>query len=101
MTPGPTITDGELLRRAAGGDRDAFSRLYVRYEAIVAGYLMRRSGDAHLAADLTAETFAAAIVGARGFRDEGQSAVGWLLGIARNQLSRSLERGRAEDRVRR
>jgi RNA polymerase sigma factor (sigma-70 family) len=99
--PNPTEADGELLRCAAAGDSDAFSVLYVRYEAIVAGFLIRRSRDRDLAADLTAETFAAAIVGAGSFRDEGQSAVGWLLGIARHLLARSHERGRTEDRARR
>jgi RNA polymerase sigma factor (sigma-70 family) len=101
MSPSEPPTDGELLRRAAGRDRDAFSVLYLRYEAIVAGYLVRRTGDPELAADLTAETFAAAILGAGGFRDEGQSAVGWLLGIARNLLSRTWQRGQIERRARR
>jgi RNA polymerase sigma-70 factor (ECF subfamily) len=99
--PKPMDTDGELLRRAAAGESDAFSVLYARYEAIVAGFLVRRSRDRDLAADLTAETFAAAIVGASSFRDEGQAAVGWLLGIARHLLARSHERGRTEDRARR
>ena len=101
MSPtAPTPTDGELLRRAADRDREAFSIIYLRYEAIVAGYLVRRTRDPELAADLTAETFAAAILGARGFRDEGQSAVGWLLGIARNLLARTWQRGSAERRAR-
>jgi RNA polymerase sigma-70 factor (ECF subfamily) len=99
--PKPMDTDGELLRRAAAGESDAFSVLYARYEAIVAGFLVRRSRDRDLAADLTAETFAAAIVGASSFRDEGQAAVGWLLGIARHLLARGHERGRTEDRARR
>lgn len=93
-------TDGELLRRAAGRDRDAFSVFYVRYETIVAGYLVRRTRDPELAADLTAETFAAAVVGADGFRDEGQSALGWLLGIARNLLGRTWQRNQIERRAR-
>jgi RNA polymerase sigma-70 factor (ECF subfamily) len=93
-------TDGELLRRAAAGDRDAFSVVYERYEAIVAGFLVRRTRDPELAADLTAETFAAAVLGARGFRDDGQSAIGWLLGIARNLLARAFKRGRIERRAR-
>lgn len=93
-------TDGQLLRRAASQDREAFSRFYARYEAIVAAYLMRRTRDPELAADLTAETFAAAIEGARRFRDDGGSAVGWLLGIARNTLSRTRERGEVERRAR-
>lgn len=93
-------TDGDLLRRAARGDADAFSVLYRRHETIVAGYLARRARDPELAADLTAETFAAAIAGAGGFRDEGQSALGWLLGIARNVLHRTWERGATERRAR-
>jgi RNA polymerase sigma factor (sigma-70 family) len=96
-----SCSDGELLRRAAARDGDAFAAFYVRYEAIVAGFLARRTRNPELAADLTAETFAAAVIGAQRFQDHGQSAIGWLLGIARNQLSHSLERGRAEDRARR
>ena len=100
MAASASTTDGELLRRAARGDRDAFSVLYVRHETIVAGFLMRRTRDPELTADLTAETFAAAIAGAGGFRDEGQSALGWLLGIARHLLARTWERGRTERRAR-
>lgn len=96
----PPATDGDLLRRAALRDRDAFSEFYVRNEAIVAGFLMRRTRDPELAADLTGETFAAAIVGAGGFRDDGQSAVAWLLGIARNLVARHAERGVIDRRAR-
>jgi RNA polymerase sigma-70 factor (ECF subfamily) len=92
--------DGVLLRRAAAGDRDAFSEFYERHETIVAGYLVRRALDPELAADLAAETFAAAILAAGRFRDEGQSALGWLLGIARNLLGRSWQRGQIERRAR-
>jgi RNA polymerase sigma-70 factor (ECF subfamily) len=101
MSQSVPATDGELLRRAAAGDRDAFSTLYVRYETIVAGFLVRRARDPELAADLTAETFAAAMVGAGRFRDEGHSAIGWLLGIARNLLARTWQRGQIEQRARR
>lgn len=70
---------------------------YVRYEVIIAAFLVRRTSDPELAADLTAETFAQAVVGAHRFRDEGQpSAIGWLLGIARHLLARTWQRGRAE-----
>jgi RNA polymerase sigma factor (sigma-70 family) len=99
MSIGQPPSDGDLLRRAAAGDRDAFSVLYTRYEPIIAAYLARRSGDPELAADLTAETFAAAIVGAGRFRDEGQSAIGWLLGIAGHLLARTWQRGQIERRA--
>lgn len=100
MTVREYLPDGVLLRRTAAGDREAFSVLYERHETIVAGYLVRRTRDRELAADLTAETFAAAILAAGRFRDEGQCAVGWLLGIARNLLGRSWQRGQIERRAR-
>lgn len=96
-------TDGQLLR-SARCDPDAFGELYLRHEAIVAGYLQRRTRDAELTADLTAETFAVALLRAGRFRDDagdGAPAIGWLLGIARHALLRTWERGRTEDRARR
>lgn len=100
MLPGSSATDGELLRRIAQRDRDAFAQFYGRHETVVAGFLARRSHDRELVADLTAETFAAAILSAGRFRDEGQSALAWLLGIARHLLLRTWDRGKAERRAR-
>lgn len=58
-------------------------------------------GDAEVAADLTAETFAAALAGASRFRAHKGPAVAWLFGIARNTLAASRRRGRVEARARR
>lgn len=91
-------TDGELLR-SARRDPDAFGELYMRHEAIVAGYLQRRTRDPELTADLTAETFATALLRAARFRDDGAPAIGWLLGIARHILLRTWEKGRTETRA--
>jgi RNA polymerase sigma factor (sigma-70 family) len=85
---------------ARGGDAEAFGEFYGRHETIVAGFLARRAGDPTLTADLTAETFAAALLRSKQFRDEGQSAIGWLLGIARNLLLRTWERRKTERRAR-
>ena len=62
---------------------------------------MRRVGDPELAADLAAETFAAALVAARRFRSDGAPASAWLVGIARNVLAGSVRRSQVEDRARR
>ncbi len=79
----------------------AFAVFYRRHEGAVLGYFMRRSGDAELAADLTAETFAAALLGARRYRSDRGEGLAWLYGIARHRLMRSIEQGRVEDRARR
>ncbi|WP_445150676.1 RNA polymerase sigma factor [Baekduia sp. Peel2402] len=100
MTIRPTSrTDGELLR-AATSDPDAIAELYARHERVVATYLARQSRDAELAADLTAETFCRALLSAGKYHDTGESAIGWLLGIARNLLLDSWRRGSAETRAR-
>lgn len=81
---------------ASVGDRDAFAAFYRRYERMILAYLRRRAGDPELAADLCAETFAAALVGAVGYRAQHESAAPWLFGIARNVLSTSLRTERVQ-----
>jgi RNA polymerase sigma factor (sigma-70 family) len=93
-------TDAQLLARAPD-DPDAFGRFYERHERLIAGYLMRRSGDPEVAADLTAEVFAAALEAAPRFRESGESAAPWLLAIAHNALASSVRRGRVEEEARR
>ena len=92
--------DAELLRAAAAGDDDAFAAFYRRHVDGVVSWLRARVREPEVAFDLTAETFAAAVAGARGWRGEG-SAAAWLYGIARNKWLESLRRGRVEDAARR
>ena len=93
-------SDERLLTETPGRPA-AFGVFYRRHEASVLGYFMRRVGNAEVAADLAAETFAAALLGADGYRPERGDGVAWLYGIARHRLMRSFERGRVEDRARR
>jgi RNA polymerase sigma factor (sigma-70 family) len=94
------VTDEQLLADALR-DGEAFAEFYRRHAPTLLGYLTRRIGDAELAADLTAETFAAALEGLPRFRPELGEASAWLYGIARHKLARTLERGRVEDEARR
>ena len=87
------MDDDELLARSAR-DPAAFGDFYARHERLVLGYFMRRTHDPELAADLSAETFAAALLGAKRFRGGGVPASAWLIGIARNILSQSFRRAR-------
>jgi RNA polymerase sigma factor (sigma-70 family) len=91
----------EQLLTATAGDPAAFDVFYRRHERAVLAYLMRRTRSPELAADLAAETFAAALIGARSYRADRAAAIAWLFGIARHRLLRSLERGRVEDAARR
>ena len=95
-----TLSDAELLELTVE-DPDAFGAFYDRFEEELLGFFMRATQRADLAADLTAEVFAAALSSARLFRSELGSARGWLFGIARHELADTWQRGRVEDRARR
>lgn len=95
-----TASDGELLA-ASRSEPQAFAAFYDRYEAPVLGYLVRRTGNAEVAADLAAEVFAAALGAADRYRPQAPDAAGWLFTIAHNKLLGSLRRGRVEADARR
>lgn len=94
------VSDYELLRRSRA-DEETFAVFYRRHERLVAGWLMRQTARPDLAADLTAEVFAAAYIAAPRFRPGPEPAAAWLLGIARNKLLRSLRDERTEASARR
>jgi RNA polymerase sigma factor (sigma-70 family) len=91
-------TDEQLL-----GARDAasFELFYSRQVEPLLGFFARRTRDPELAADLCAETFAAALAGRHRFRPEAGSAAGWLYGIGAKKLADAQRRGYAERRARR
>jgi RNA polymerase sigma-70 factor (ECF subfamily) len=94
------FTDDDLLA-ATPGRPEAFGEFYARHEAAILGFMLRRTGDPELAADLAAEAFAAALGSVRRYRPGPAPAAAWLYGIARNVLLRSAKRRRVEDRARR
>jgi RNA polymerase sigma-70 factor (ECF subfamily) len=93
-------SDDELLK-ASRAHPAAFGAFYRRHEERLLRYFLGRVGDAEVAADLTAETFAAALGASRRFRARREPAAAWLFGIARNTLAMSRRRGRVEARARR
>src|SRR5689334_4140106 len=92
--------DDELLL-AARTDAAAFAAFYRRHARPLTGFLLARTRDAETAADLAAETFAAALAGLHRFHPERGDAAGWLYGIARHQLARWQRRGAVDRRARR
>jgi RNA polymerase sigma-70 factor (ECF subfamily) len=93
-------SDDDLLT-ATPTDPAAFGEFYRRHSRALTGYFVRRTRSPEMAADLVAETFAAALQHVRRFDPAKGQAVGWLYGIARRELADALERGRVEDRARR
>src|SRR3954452_7737503 len=93
-------SDDELLA-AARAEPEAFAVFYRRHVGPLLAYFARRTWDAELAADLTAETFAAALHGSHRHRADKGPAAAWLYGIARRQLTHAAHKGAVEDRARR
>jgi len=94
------VDDAELLARAAR-EPEAFGVFYDRFESVVLTFCVRATGRADVAADLTAEVFAAALQSAASYSPRLGSARAWLFGIARHELADTWRRGRVEDRARR
>jgi len=91
----PSISDGELIRRVAGRDANAFEALYRRYARPVFGLALRRLGDRMTAEDAVQETFAAIWRSARTYKPERGAGAPWLYAVARNAIV-DRSRGRSE-----
>jgi RNA polymerase sigma factor (sigma-70 family) len=78
---GPQATTGDAA--AGNGAIAEFERLYRANVEAVMAYFARRSGDPHVVADLTADTFVAAITSFGAFDPRQGTARAWMFGIAR------------------
>ena len=90
-------TDEALL---LSGDLEDFGRFYDRYVKALLTFFQRRTRDPEVAADLTAETFAAAMVARGRYQARGSTGAAWLFAIAQNKLADYRRRGSTEDRMR-
>jgi RNA polymerase sigma factor (sigma-70 family) len=91
-------SDQQLLALTVTTEPEAFTVFYERHVDVVLAYLRRRTSSPEAAADLMAETFAAALLGLHANTEplEIEVPVAWLLGIARNKLYESYRRGKVE-----
>ncbi len=94
------LDDRSLLVRARR-DPEAFGIFYDRHQAAIRRWFVYRTGSPHVAAELTAETFAQALAGLRGYDPERGGGRAWLGGIAQHQFHRFLRRGEVDARHRR
>ena len=90
-------TDEALL---LSSDLEDFGLFYDRYVRSLLTFFQRRTRDPEVAADLTAETFAAALVSRGRYQARGATAAAWLFSIAHHKLTDYRRRGSSEDRMR-
>lgn len=96
---GDDRTDVQLLA-ATAREPEAFGVFYRRHVGWVLRVAARRTGSPEHAADLTAETFAAALLARERYRPEAGAANNWLFGILLKKLADFERRGAVERRAR-
>lgn len=94
LTANSGPADATLWRAAVAGDSDAFGALFDRHATAVYNYVLRRTADWSVAEDLTAAVFLQAWRRRSEVEFAADSALPWLLGVARLQL-RNAHRARA------
>jgi RNA polymerase sigma factor (sigma-70 family) len=94
-------SDVELLESSRNGS-GGFDVFYTRHCRAVLAFHARQVREPELAADLTAETFASALLALRDRKRRlPDSPVAWLFTIAQRKLLDSYRHGQVEDRARR
>jgi len=86
-------SDEELLTRSVSRP-DLFAAFYHRHAENILGFFARRTLDPHVAADLTAETFAEAFASRRRFRTRGEGSAK-LLPVISSATTSGVGRSRA------
>jgi RNA polymerase sigma-70 factor (ECF subfamily) len=94
MTRLDSATDAELVRRAAGGERDAFAAIYERYRGLVYRFARLMSGSETLAEDVTQEVFVTFMRNLSRYERDRAELPTYLYGVARNVTRNQLRRNR-------
>jgi len=82
-----------------GHEPDAFEAFYRDHLEQVQRFIARRVDDPHLAADLTADVFVAAVDAAHTYRPERGPVIAWLYGVGRNAIAAEVRRRSRELRA--
>jgi RNA polymerase sigma-70 factor, ECF subfamily len=102
IADGGASASGGGERSGGGGASAEFERVYRANVDAVTAYFARRSGDPHVVADLTADTFVAAITSLAAFDPRKGTARAWVFGIARRVYASYCEaHSRQQDKLRR
>jgi len=96
--PPPGSSPYDPLDRIAR-EPDALDAFYRDHVEAVQRFVARRVSDPHLAADLTADIFLAAVDGAAGYDPGRGPVVAWLYGVGRNAIAAEARRRSRELRT--
>jgi RNA polymerase sigma-70 factor (ECF subfamily) len=91
-TPAIEPPDGELVRRAAGGEREAFAAIYARYHTAVYRFARMMSGVASIAEDVTQDVFLTLMRDISRYQPQRSGLATYLYAIARNLTRNRLRR---------
>lgn len=92
MTNSINPSEGELLRRVAAGDEQAFTVIYRRHQGAIYRFALLMSGSAAIAEDVTQEAFMVLMREAHLYDPARGTLSAYLYGIARNYVLRRLKR---------
>lgn len=81
-----SATDGDLIRRAQAGDREAFGEIYRRYVSRIYGYIRLRVSTVHETEDLTEMVFLKTFESLGRYQDRGTPFAAYLYKIARHAV---------------
>jgi RNA polymerase sigma factor (sigma-70 family) len=93
---GPRISDAELARASAAGDRGAFAEIYDRYANRLHDFCVGMLRDREAAADCVQDAFCIAATRLPQLRDPDRLRP-WLYSIARNEALRRIRERRREE----
>jgi len=94
MSDGAAASDGDLMRRTAAGDRDAFAALYRTHHAAVYRFARLMTGSNAIAEDVVQDVFLALMRDASRYDPSRASLTTYLYGSARHHTRRRLFRDR-------
>jgi len=79
--------EGQIIRRAKDGEKDAFGLLYDHYQPQIYRFVLLKIGEKAEAEDITHQVFLRAYEKMGGYADEGHPFSSWLYEIARNRVT--------------
>jgi len=88
------LADSDLMRRTAAGDRDAFTALYRRHQAMVYRFARLMTGCNSTAEDIVQDVFLVVMRDAARYDPARAALSSYLYGIARHHTRRRLARDR-------